>query len=664
MNLFPFRSRALSAALLVVLGLTAPALDAWAAKRDPEKLPLTRVRDLHYGDVLFYFYQGESFEALTRLGAFETWGRIPNHEAEAQLLMGGLYLEIGLHNEAGARFEKLLAGNVPQGVRNRAWFYLGQIWYVRGYLDRAESAIRRVQGKLPPALEAERLHLLANILMRQNRFSEAAQLLDGWQGPNDWSAYARFNLGVALVRDGKLDQADRFLTAVGTLETGRRELLALKDRANLALGFARLQANEPAKAKEALQRVRLNGSYSSRALLGVGWADSQLGDYRAALTPWLELRDRNLLDAAVQESYLAVPYAYAKLDANTQASEFYESAVKSFDDETVRIDDAVARIRSGTMLDAILKKEAGGASYGWFWQLKDVPDAPETRYLYPVLAGHDFQEGLKNYRDLAFLDHTLTRWSDSFDAYGNMIDTREKAFGERLPRADALLAQNGAEQLLGRRNAADSRLGEIERDRDFAALGTDEQQDQWSRIRRAEEALAQEPPSDETSLLRDRLRLVKGVLSWQLAEAYKGRVFQERRELRNLDALLRETQNRWERLSRARANVPANTGEFGQRLAASSVKLEALRLRLAGAQTKQSQYLADLAVDELNAQKDRLGTYQLQARFALATIYDRAASAPSPTAPPASAPAPELASPPAEAPPSIAPNPAPPGGTP
>ncbi|HYC09871.1 MAG TPA: hypothetical protein VEC10_09555, partial [Steroidobacteraceae bacterium] len=38
-------------------------------------------------------------------------------------------------------------------------------------------------------------------------------------------------------------------------------------------------------------------------------------------------------------------------------------------------------------------------------------------------------------------------------------------------------------------------------------------------------------------------------------------------------------------------------------------------------------YLARLAVHELEQQKDRLAAYQVQARFALATMYDRAASA-------------------------------------
>ncbi len=622
-------ARATLALAALVLAAWWPASAVHAAKRpDPDKLPVTRIRDLHYGDVLFYFYQGENFEALTRLTAFDAWGRLPSHQAESQLLLGGLYLELGLHNEAGARFERLLGPEVPAGVRNRAWFYLAKIWYVRGYLERAEAAIRRIDGRLPPALESERMHLLANAVMRQGRFAEATRILDGWQGPTDWTAYARFNLGVALVRDGRLEDAAPQLEQVGTLETDRPELLALRDRANLALGFALLQARQPAEARAALRRVRLDGPFSSRALLGAGWADAELGDYRAALTPWLELRDRSLLDAAVQESYLAVPYAFAKLDATAQSVEYYESAVQSFEAETARIDAAIARVRSGTMLEDIVAREATGGTYGWFWQLRELPAAPETRYLYSVLAGHDFQEGLKNYRDLAYLDRTLTRWSDDFGAYRDMIDARERAFSERLPRADELLARDGSTDLVQRRNEVESRLARIARDADFAALGTAEQREQWQRIRRLEEALALEPDGPGKQEAAERLRLVRGVLYWELAAAFRGRMFEQRRALRDLDALLRETQNRWERLARARASVPANTGDFAQRLTVAGGKLDALRARLAATRARQSELLAALAVRELAQQKDRLNTYQLQARFALATIYDRAATLP------------------------------------
>jgi len=607
-------------------GAAAATAAAGAAAAPSDKLPVTRIRDLSYGDALFYFYQGESFESLTRLAAYSQWGRVPGHEAEAQLLLGGLYLELGLHNEAGARFEKLLTPDVPLAVRNRAWFYLAKVWYVRGYDERAEQAVRRLAGVLPPVLESERMHLLSNVLMRQGRFAEAADLLDGWQGPQDWAAFARFNLGAALIRDNQLDVAARYLDAVGTLQTEDAELLALRDRANLTLGLAYLQASEPDSAKPVLRRVRLDGSYANRALLGAGWAEAELGDLRAALTPWLELKDRNLLDAAVQEAWLAVPYAFAKLEAPAQAAEYYEAAMQAFTQERSRIEQSIERIRGGGLLDGILEKEATGGSYGWFWQLKDLPDAPESRYLYAVLASHDFQEGLKNYRDLVYLERTLERWSDDFDAYRSMIDTREKAFGERLPRTDELLAQGGADALERRRDALESRLNAVEAARDVAALGTTEQRDQWARIQRAEQALEREPPGAETEALRNRLRLVKGALYWRLAESYRASMFGQRRALREVDGLLRETQDRWQRLGRARGSVPANTGEFGARVDAAGQKLEAIQQRLAAAKARQNQYLAGIAIDALDTQKQRLGAYQVQARFALAAIYDRAAT--------------------------------------
>jgi TolA-binding protein len=616
------------AASIIACAIGALALCGVAAakKRDPEKLPVTRVQDLHYGDVLFYFYQDDAFEALTRLNAYEQWRRLPNHTAEAQLLLGGTYLSLGLHNEAGARFERLLTPDVPVGVRNRAWFYLGKVWYARGYYDRAEQAINQVQGRLSTQLEAERQHLLANVLMRQGRFEDAAGLLRSWQGPPDWVAYAQFNLGVALVRQEKIAEADPFLTAVGTLETRRPELLALKDRANLALGFAYLQTDEPAKAKPVLERVRLDGPFSNKALLGVGWADAALGDYRGALRPWLALRDRNLLDAAVQESYLAIPYAFGKLDANAQAAEHYETAIRSFDEEGVRLDGSIERIRSGRMLDDLLEKEAD-TRYGWFWQLKNVPDAPESRYLYAVLAGHDFQEGLKNYRDLAYLGGTLGRWTESMEAFANMIDARERAHAERLPRADAIIADAPGDRMQGYREELESRLLEIERNGEVDRLGTAEERDQWERIERIEVALATASPGEETGAARETLRLVKGVLYWRLNEAFRARLWQQRRTLKDIDVALREAQNRFVRVERARRSVPTNTGEFAQRIARLNERLDGLNGRLVQMQDKQNGYLARVAIRELEGQKERLATYQLQARFALASIYDRAANA-------------------------------------
>jgi TolA-binding protein len=627
-------------ALLLAAVLALLAASAGEARRhDPEKLQEGHIRDLHFGDVLFLYFQNDDthdFEALTRVLAYQQWGLMPHYVEDAQLIAGSLYLQQGMHNTAGDIFERLLTDNVSSGVRNRAWLYLAQIWYDRGYLDKADAALRKVNGRMSPDLEAQKELLFANVLMREGRYDEAVHLLSGWRGgPAEaavWSAYARFNLGVALVRSNRLADADPFLSAVGTMLTPTPELAALKDRANLALGFAYLQANQPERARISLARVRLNGPYSSKALLGMGWADAALGDYQGALTPWMELRNRNVLDAAVQESYLAVPYAFSKLNANAQSAEYYETAVKSFAAEDARLDQAIGRIEQGDMLRQVLAgTPAADASpltpRGWFRDLKSLPDTPEAPYLYAALAGHDFQEGVKNYRALVYMGGTLERWNDSMAAYRDMIATRERAYAERLPRTDALLASGAVDRLQQRDVALESELRTIEAQHDVGALGTDTEREQWARVQRVEAALAGAPDTPDNAELRERLRLVKGVLYYRLNDAFGARLWQEHRSLKDLSLALHEAQSRWIRVERARKMVPANTGEFAARVASLQQRLDALQVRLADAEQRQSAYLVKIAVQELEQQKDRLATYQVQARFALATMYDRAANA-------------------------------------
>ncbi len=361
-------------------------------------------------------------------------------------------------------------------------------------------------------------------------------LLASWKGSPTWSAYARFNLGVALVRQKRLADADPFLTAVGTMYAETTELLALKDRANLALGFAYLQAEQPAKAKVALERVRLNGPYSNKALLGTGWADAALGDYKAALDPWMELRGRNLLDAAVQESYAGGSVCLRQAQRQRAVGRISTSRRSS---RTTPKRCAWMMRSTGSTAAAcsqdVIKSERE-SRYGWFWQLKEVPDAPESRYLYAVLAGHDFQEGLKNYRDLLFMGHTLDRWGDSMEAFGDMIDTRERAYAQRLPRVDALLARAPWRSCAQRKTDLDNRLNDIDEGRRMwprsappRSATSGRGSSSWRRRWRRRRTTRTRPSSSE------RLRLVKGVLYFRLNDSFKARMWQQRRTMKDLD---------------------------------------------------------------------------------------------------------------------------------
>ncbi len=61
--------------LLLALPLTDA--DAKNIKPDPNGLPPQDVKDLHYGDVLFYFFQDDYFDSITRLLAARQLERIP-----------------------------------------------------------------------------------------------------------------------------------------------------------------------------------------------------------------------------------------------------------------------------------------------------------------------------------------------------------------------------------------------------------------------------------------------------------------------------------------------------------------------------------------------------------------------------------------------------------
>jgi tetratricopeptide (TPR) repeat protein len=611
----------------LLLAMPLGEVQAKNVKPDPNGLAPHVVQDLSYGDVLFYFYQDDYFDSITRLLAARQLGRIPHTQEEAELLLGGLYLSLGEHVEAGRIFEALLRKNTSEFVRNRAWFYLGKVWYQRGYLDESERALRQVSDKSDPRINAERDMLLAQLMMRQGRYDDAIAALRSWKGAPDWTAYAQFNLGVALVRKDRLQEAIAYLDRVGTMQTRSEELLALKDKANLALGFALLQGQRAAEARPILQRVRLEGPYSSKALLGVGWAEAGVSEFKRALVPWLELRKRSMLDSAVQESFLTVPYAYVQLSAFGQAAEFYNTAIESFDNELEHIDHSIEGIRSGKLLDRLLSDDKKD-TLTWYWQLSNLPDAPESRYLYTLLASNEFQEGLKNYRELNFMSRNLDDWRDDVSAYDDMLDTRQQAYSRRVPKADAVLAATDLDGLTQKRVDFESRINEIEKSSDVAALGTPQEQETWARLQKIEAYLAAHPNDPDLADMREKHRLVKGVMYWRLSESFKARLWNERRSVKELEAELKETQKRAVLVRQARVGTPLSTGGYASRVAAIRSRIDQLHERLTDVAGRQNAFLQSLAIRELEGQKQRIETYQVQARYELAAIYDRTSNAP------------------------------------
>jgi hypothetical protein len=379
-----------------------------------------------------------------------------------------------------------------------------------------------------------------------------------------------------------------------------------------------------------LQRVRLTSLHANNALLGFGWAADAMKEPREALVPWNELVGRDPSDAAVLEARIAVPYALASLGAYGQSLDRYNEAIDSFVAETGALDQSIASVRGGKLVDGLLERNPG-EEMGWFWSIGELPELPHASHLKLVLARHEFQEAFKNYRDLRFLEKNLEGWRDKLVVFDDMLGNRKRAFEERLPKTREQQGELGIARLKGQRDKLAAELATAAEAGDGVAFADDKERELQERLAGIQDVLGR---LNETALdadsarvresARDRARLAAGVLSWNLAQEHQPRLWDAQKALKTTDAELAEATRRDAALAQAARDEPARFADFAKRLAELDGRVKALIPRVAALGREQQGEVQELAVAELATQKERLAAYSMQARFAVAQLYDRA----------------------------------------
>lgn len=646
---FP-RCAASGVALALAMAATAAAR-AQSATPAEAALPAVAVKAPHHGDVLFHVFQDKSFSALSALMVSQHFARLAPHDDEAEVLRGGLLLSYGLIDEARDVFVRLIERQAPPRVRDRAWFFLARLQHQRGHLAEAEASLARIEAPLAGTLEDEHQLLRAQLRLAQGDAAGAAVVLEALADPKAPRQpapaalmLARFNLAVALLRQGggQLDaeatvRGTALLDQVGATPSADEEQRAIRDRANVALGFVALQSKKPREARAALQRVRLDAAMSNKALLGHGWAASELNDPKLALVAWTELAARDLADAAVLEAQIAVPYAMAEIGAYSQALDRYRQAVANFEREHKALDESIAAIRAGALVQGLVAQNpdednAADAGLAAFARIDRLPQMPHGSHLRPLLADHPFQETWKHLRDLRFMATHLGRWQDNLGTYGAMLEERRAAFAERLPRVRQSAGALDLPAMAQRREALAAELAEAESKADGVALADAAEQGLLERVRRSRAALAAATSApadagvsaDDIAQLADRLKRVEGALAWQLAQRAAERSWSVKKGLRDNARALDDARSRDAALLRAQAEEPARHERFASRIAALGERIRALQPQVLALEAESSQQLATLAAAELQGQQERLRVYAAQARLAIAQILDRA----------------------------------------
>src|SRR5512139_1402584 len=125
------------------------------AADDPSR---AAAKDLYLGEAYYYAYQGEYFDAITRLdtelGQFYRLDD-PNLDPlhfqinHANFSVGDFELSYRMHQRAGRAIKAVLEGNVEQSVRNEAAYRLARIFVQKDDPRSALSTIEKISGKIP-----------------------------------------------------------------------------------------------------------------------------------------------------------------------------------------------------------------------------------------------------------------------------------------------------------------------------------------------------------------------------------------------------------------------------------------------------------------------------------------------------------------------------------
>jgi hypothetical protein len=599
---------------LLLLLLPSSMLAAKAADKAPDE-----VQDLRYGVVLYHFFQQAYFDALTETLVGEQRLDMPYHADSAKLLRGGMSLSYGMGQQAEAIFDQLLATIEQPSQRDRAWFYLAKLYYSRGEKAHAGEVLGNISGALAPALQQEVNYLSANIALLAGDSDEAEQHIARLPDDSPWLAYFLFNRGAGETVAGDWKSGVESFRQMHSIQLATEEGRSLHDRAAIAAGYAYLGGGEYQLAIKQFLAVRLESPLVEKAMLGYGWAAAQQQDYVLALSPWQALSQRSVMDASVQESLLAVPYAYEKLDAKASALEQYQRAIRVFEQELVKLAEAITVFNELPLIQLVADED--GLSTDWIMGRDYLPINDQAPYLSHLISRQYFQSAVKQLSDLITMREYLSQAETRLQALQGVLDFQQQVWRDNLGQSQREEFARRYQQLVVLEQQLRQQQLEANRRGDGSLYLSVQQTEQWQIIQHASDLIEQlTAAGKDVSNEQQQLQRYKGLLLWQLSEQESSRSWQFEKQLRELQSALQEAKSRVD--SVAQLNDNRYDAAFASRVQSLQQRLigQQTELQLAFQQSEQS--IRELAINELTTQQQRLGWYLAQAKLAVARLYD------------------------------------------
>lgn len=408
------------------------------------------------GQVQYYASQKKYFDALsiidnaTEISAQEINRRLLHLQAEGHSVQTIAEIELAyqMSHRAGSAVSAIVGERIEQKERNIAAYELAQSYYDKQQYEYASYALKLIRGELLYPFNRDVRYLQGKIAANTGNYSEAIEIFGELKYEDRYKGFATFNLGYSLLASDQLQDGLEQIALVGDMKTNKPALLALKDKANLLLGYHHLENARPEQAKEYLNKVRLSGAFSNKALLGVAWADMAMGNYRASMAPWTELHSRSSADESVLESYLALPYVYGKFSSYGQAIKLYERAIAEYDSAVEKILNFSDSVEDGTFLHLASQRKYQ-SDMSWLLSIKAAQDAapdsggtPATYYLMELIASKEFQQAVTNYIELDELVIKMQHWRRVVTSLQDLVERRDEERSSKIQRVDATSSED------------------------------------------------------------------------------------------------------------------------------------------------------------------------------------------------------------------------------
>lgn len=578
--------------------------------------------DLYFREVLYYLYQQQYQTALTHLEVIKQETKSGQLDRDGEIIAGELNLSYGLLNKAENIFEKLLRTPGPPEIPDETWLELAKVYYAQNSIEKSAYALSHIHKPFTGTQREDYEQLNINLHIDQDRQLTNSNKFNQGTAADTRQYYSQYNLGTGLIRNNHINEGIKILDEIGAPVTDHDllsdEIKSLKDKANTTLGFYYLDIHNPQKAVSYFEKVRLNGAYTNKALLGMGWSLAELGNLKDALAPWVELQKGDISDTAVQESLLTVPYALNGLKAQHQAMEQYNDAIGRYKKEIQSLQSKIDVIQRNGWISS----NDGSHPDKHLITYQDIRDEVlDNPYLDSLATDNDFLRAVDHYNELNILKQTLLDAQWNIGVYHLHLANKQHLLIEQAPN---ILRNNYA------RSADSSKILEqlkteltrIANTEDALALMTEKEQSQLRVLKLVNDNIADLSRLFNLGRLDDKLRIYHGIILWDITMEYDSRLKNAQQTLAGLESKIAGLSQQRNDIKNFRQENLGDTDKFDRQIALLQEKVDTALNEIDSDITIQTSKLTAYVVAVLKAQQSHLTANLGYAYTAIAQLYE------------------------------------------